>query len=202
MNSIIEVSKEATELRKQAPSSIISAYSVDLQDSACAVFPTVDKCSEVESPKLGVMSEAFPARKDPRSGDDIEDMAVVWMKSQFIAVSMFCGAREKMSDWQSKALCTQIINEHPTLTLMEFILFCARLRSFRYGKFYGSIDPAAILDALGQFVQDRNRDIWKRKEEEERIAKEKEWEEHLKHSITYEQWQEIKARQDKNKLHI
>ena len=103
------------------PSEIIAAYSIDLQNSALAAFPTVDKANEVASPKLGVMSEAFPETIDARTNESVKDMAVVWMESQLLAVSMFCGAREKMSEWQSKSLCTQIINENPQLTLMEFI---------------------------------------------------------------------------------
>ena len=173
-NSITEVSKAATELRKIKPSQIISAYSIDLQDGAMAAFPTVDMARDVASPMLGVMSEAFPATIDRRSGEEVKDMAVVWMESQLIAVSMFCGAREKMSEWQSKALCTQIISEHPTLTMMEFILFCARLRSSRYGKFYGSIDPAEILGSLATFLKDRDVDLWRRaeKDKEQRDAEE------------------------------
>lgn len=187
-NSIIEVSKEATELRKQSPSTIIGAYDISLQDSAMAAFPTIDKCSEIDSPKLGVMSEAFPSRIDSRTGEEIKDMAVVWMQGQLIAVSMFCGAREKMNEWQSKSLCTQIINEHPTLTMMEFILFCARLRSARYGKFYGSIDPAEILGSLDMFLKDRNYDIWKREDELENARREKEAEESHNNAITYEEF--------------
>lgn len=179
-------------LRKETPSSIIAAYSIELQNSAAAAFPTVDKAGDVSSPMLGVMSEAFPAHTDPRTGEEVKDMAIVWMQGQLLAVSMFCGARDKMTDWQSNSLCAQIINEHPTLTLMEFILFCARLRSSKYGKFYGSIDPAAILGALDLFIQDKHRDIYKRRDEEERIAKEKELEEGRKNAITYGQWQLLK----------
>lgn len=175
------------------PSEIITAYSIDLQSSAMAAFPTIDKAGEVDSPKLGVMSEAFPEVVDPRTKETIKDMAVAWMESQLLAVSMFCGAREKMTEWQSKSLCTQIINEHPQLTLMEFILFCARLRSSRYGKFYGSIDPAEILGSLDLFLKDRNHDLWRRQEEEEKKKQEKEWKEHLTKAITYEEYLRRKA---------
>lgn len=185
-------------LRKtMKPSEIISAYNIDLQSSAMAAFPTVDKASEVASPKLGVMSEAFPEAIDPRTGETIKDMAVTWMESQLLAVSMFCGARDKMNEWQSKSLCTQIINEHPQLTLMEFILFCARLRSARYGKFYGSIDPAEILGSLEMFLKDRNRDLWKRQEEEEKLRKEREQEESRRTAITYEEHLRRKAERAK-----
>lgn len=187
-NSIIEVSKEAAELRKHAPSVIIGAYDISLQDKAIAAFPTVDRCSEVDSPQLGVLSEAFPAHIDKRTGEEIQDMAVVWMQGHLIAVSMFCGAREKMNEWQSKSLCNQIINEHPTLTLMEFILFCSRLRSAKYGKFYGSIDPAEILGSLDLFLKDKRQDIARHMEEVERQRREKEWEESRKNAITYEEF--------------
>lgn len=175
------------------PSEIIAAYSIDLQNSALAAFPTVDKANEVASPKLGVMSEAFPETIDARTNESVKDMAVVWMESQLLAVSMFCGAREKMSEWQSKSLCTQIINENPQLTLMEFILFCARLRSSKYGKFYGSIDPAEILGSLDLFLKDRNNDLWVRKEREEQARKAKEKEESMSKAISYEEYLRRKA---------
>lgn len=180
-------------LRSQTPSTLIGAYDISLQDSAMAAFPTIDKCEEVNSPMLGVMSEAFPSRTDERTGEEIKDMAVVWMQGQLIAVSMFCGAREKMNEWQSKSLCTQIINEHPTLTMMEFILFCARLRSAKYGKFYGSIDPAEILGSLDMFLKDKMHDIAKRDDELEKAHLEKEAEESRKNAITYEEYQRRKA---------
>lgn len=196
---ITEVSKEAKALRKaMKPSEIISAYSIDLQTSAMAVFPTIDKTSEVRSPKLGVMSEAFPETIDNRTGETVKDMAVTWMESQLLAVSMFCGAREKMNEWQSRSLCTQIISEHPQLTLMEFILFCARLRSARYGKFYGSIDPAEILGSLDMFLKDRSRDLWKRQEEEEKLRKEREYEEARKNAVSYEEYMRHKAERAKS----
>ena len=153
-----------------------------------AAFPTIDKCSEIDSPKLGVMSEAFPSRIDSRTGEEIKDMAVVWMQGQLIAVSMFCGAREKMNEWPYKSPCKQLIDEHHALTMMEFILFCARLRSARYGKFYGSIDPAEILGSLDQFLKDRKHDIWKREDELEKARREKEAEESRKNAITYEEY--------------
>lgn len=188
------MSKEAKALRKaMKPSEIISAYSIDLQASAMAAFPTIDKTSEVASPKLGVMSEAFPETIDARTGETVKDMAVAWMESHLLAVSMFCGAREKMNEWQSKSLCTQIIAEHPQLTLMEFILFCARLRSSKYGKFYGTIDPAEILGSLDMFLKDRNRDLWKRQEEEDKLRKERDYEEQVKNAISYEEYLRRKA---------
>lgn len=180
------------------PSEIITAYSIDLQSSAMAVFPTVDKANDIASPQLGVMSEAFPETIDPQTGETVKDMAVTWMESQLLAVSMFCGAREKMNEWQSKSLCMQIISEHPQLTLMEFVLFCARLRSSVYGKFYGSIDPAEILGSLSAFLKDRNHDLWKRQDEEEKLRKEREWEESRRTAISYEEHLRRKAARGKS----
>lgn len=194
MNSTLGISSEAQELRKNTPSQVISAYSPELQDMAIAAFPTVDRARDVYSPTLGVMSEAFPARMDDVSGAEIKDMAIVWMQSQLLTVSMFCGAKEKMNEWQSISLCKQIINEHPDLRLMEFILFCSRLRSFRYGKFYGSIDPAEILGSFNMFLVDRNRDLWEREEEDEKRRKAKEKAEHDKAAITFEEFIKMRAK--------
>lgn len=196
MNFITEVSKEATKLRKATkPSEIISAYNIDLQSGAMAAFPTVDMANEIDSPKLGVMSEAFPEAVDPRTNQTVKDMAVAWMESQLLAVSMFCGAREKMNEWQSKSLCVQIISEHPDLTLMEFILFCARLRSSKYGKFYGSIDPAEILGSLEMFLRDRKNDLWKRREKEK---KQREQEEREANCISYKEYLRLKKAKELN----
>ena len=189
-------------LRKSMkPSEIISAYNIDLQSSAMAAFPTVDKANEIASPQLGVMSEAFPETVDPLTGETVKDMAVTWMESQLLAVSMFCGARDKMNEWQSKSLCMQIISEHPQLTLMEFVLFCARLRSARYGKFYGSIDPAEILGSLDMFLKDRNHDLWRRQDEEEKLRKEREAEESRRNAISYEEYLRRKEERAKSLKH-
>ena len=92
---------------------------------------------------------------------------VMFLKAHLVRVCEFVGVKEKLSDWQLQTLCVQIYNECPTLTMSEFILFCARLRTGRYGKFYGSVDPQLVFMFFGEFLEEKRSDYlsWKRQQE-------------------------------------
>lgn len=159
---------------KYAPSQIIKAFPSTLQEGAKSAFPTIEMCGEIESPTLGTMSDAYPEYTDRETGETIEDMAVVWMKAQLISVCTFVGVQEKLNDWQMRSLCHQIVAENPDVTLIEFILFCSRLRSRDYEDFYGSVDPSGVLKSFNKFLEDRSEDyenrrlaLKKQKEEQE-----------------------------------
>lgn len=114
----------------------------------------------------------------------------VWIKTQIVVVNDFIGVKEKMNDIQLNTLCDQILVEYGGLNLLEFALFCSRLRSGKYESFYGSVDPMRIMQSLEDFMEDRRRDINKAVEVEEKIRKEKELKEHRKTAITYEQYRQ------------
>lgn len=82
-----------------------------------------------------------------------------------------------MDKEQINAVCQQIYNLCPTLTMTEFILFCARVRSGKYESFYGSVDPLKILKSFDAFLKDRSKDYIEeryRKSDEERLRQEQE----------------------------
>ena len=82
-----------------------------------------------------------------------------------------------MDKEQINAVCQQIYNLCPTLTMTEFILFCARVRSGKYESFYGSIDPLKILTSFDTFLKDKSKDYIEeryRKIEEEKLREEQE----------------------------
>ena len=181
------------ELSKFRPSELLTAFNTDLQDTVMAAMPTVDRCRDIPSPTLGELSELSPGGVDKVTGKTVKNIALVWLQSQLLAVSLFCGVREKMSEWQSTAVCRQIVSQYPWLTMTEFVLFCARLRSQCYGKFYGGIDPSEIMGSLEKFISERQRDVWKRMEDEERAEQERRDEESSKNCITYEEYKRRKA---------
>lgn len=152
------------------------------------VCKSVLDANKIWSPKLGVMSEAYPQTFFEDTGETIQDMAVAWMKTQLIGVSLFVGVKEKMSDWQLENVCTQIISEHPKTTLIEFILFCARLRSGMYEEFYGSVDPMQILKSFNSFIEDKKRDYWKEYDIREEKRKAREAEEDRKKAMSYDEF--------------
>lgn len=152
--------------------------------SAC---PTIDLCAEVNSPMLSTLAQAYPAITTDK-GEKVESTAITWMQAHLVAVSQYVNVKIKMSDWQMNALCQQLIADYPYITMMEFILFCARLRSGRYGSFYGSIDPLIITKAFSSFMDDRNQDYGKRYERERKERAELEAEESRRNSISWEDY--------------
>lgn len=143
-----------------------------------------------EAPTLGEMARAY--------GDMV---AVAFLKAQFIKINDFAGSKQKISDGQLEDLSLQIVAEYPHLNLLEVIVFCGRLRSGMYGEFYGSVDPMKILYGLGLFCKDREKDISRyetAREKEELARKREEW---AKNSISWEEWQAIKAEAEKKSLH-
>lgn len=161
-------------------------FPTGLQVVIMGACPTVDCCAKVESPMLGTLAMAYPTFYD-NEGKKI-DIALSWMKGQFTEVSAFANVKEKMNDWQLECLCQQILADYPTLTMMEFILFCARLRSGLYEDFYGSIDPMRILKSFRMFIEDKRKDWWRAEEERSREEREREAEESRKNAITWEQY--------------
>lgn len=95
------------------------------------------------------------------------------MNAHLLVVSDFVGAKNKITATQLRAVGEQILTMFPTLTMVEFILFCARLRAGSYGVFYGSVDPQKILTAFKDFLEDREHD-YRVKEDEVRKTREAE----------------------------
>lgn len=186
------IEKQAAAVRERySPAEITAAYPIDLQTVATSKFETVDQCEALPSPMIGAVQAAYIEQAG-------YDVALEWMKGQMVAVSKFVNVAQKMDEWQLASLCRQMMGEAPEIRLCEFVLFCARLRSGRYGRFYGMINPTDIIAAFDKFRQERAADLgrkWKR-EEEERIAREDA--EHAKQCISYEEWTRRKEAARKN----
>ena len=160
---------------------------MDLQTVAMSACPTIDCCQKVESPTLSTLSIAYPAFVT-RDGKKIENTAITWMQGQLLAVCNFVNVSGKMTDWQLITLCQQIIADHPTITMMEFVLFCSRLRSGQYCSFYGTIDPLLILKAFSDFVEDRKKDYWRKMEADRKEKAEREAAEAKKNAVSWEEY--------------
>ena len=188
LTSIITTSSRenlAENLRKRySPSALTGEYNIDLQVIAMSACPTIDLCADVKSPMLSTLAQAYPAAITPK-GEKVESTAITWMQAHLVAVSKYVKVKMKMSDWQMNALCQQLIADYPHITMMEFILFCARLRSGQYGSFYGSIDPLLISHAFARFMEDRNQDYGRRYERDRKVREEREAEESRRNSISW-----------------
>lgn len=132
----------------------------------------------------------------------MEYVSRVLIKTHLLGVSDFVGVKTKMEDWQMDELCDQIAMEYGDLNVLEFICFCSRLRSGKYETFYGNIDPMQITKSLESFYEDRRYDINRAWEAEEKVRRDKEWEESRKKAISFEEWYERLPDDEKEKASI
>ena len=103
-----------------------------------------------------------------------EAVAVDWIKAQLEVVNSFSNVQQRLNTEQLIAIGEQIYGLYPELNLLEFSLFCGRLRRGMYEKWYGSVDGQKILISLDAFMKDRERDIASRREEEHKKIREQE----------------------------
>lgn len=191
------VSKKALELRdKFQATTLLASFNTDLQDVICGACRTIDQCERIKSPTISLLEEAYPTEyfSDGTIG---ESAAMSFMTAHLIVVSDFVGAREKITEFQLRAVGEQIVSMYPTLTMVEFILFCSRLRAGRYGSFYGSVDTQQILKSFEKFLAERERDYKVKEEREQEEKKEREKEMARKNAMSGE---DLKKAMDEGKL--
>lgn len=88
-----------------------------------------------------------------------EDTVVVWFCQQLEDVNTFSSVRGKLSIDNQKRFAKHTMAEYPNLKVSEFLLFFHRLKSGRYGRFYGAVDALFIANALTVFTQERKSDL-------------------------------------------
>lgn len=107
------------------------------------------------------------------------NMPAMWMLPQIFDLCEFTGVR-KMDEHQAINLANVIANEYGYLKVSELLLFFYRMKTGRYGVFFGAVDPMRIMEALKQFMNERSLEYEKRENE----LKEREREERAKNAIT------------------
>lgn len=84
------------------------------------------------------------------------NFAEEWLIPQIYDLSVFTGAKKGLSEMQQEMLVRMIASEYPQLKVTEILLFFYRFKTGRYGRFYGSVDPMVVMEALGTFLQERD----------------------------------------------
>lgn len=186
------VSKQAVELRclYPKPSALLAEYSTDLQGQVGAACPTVDLCRQIPSPTLSVLAEAYPA-------NGAVSAVSVFLQSHLAVVCAYADTKSKMDADVLADLCQQIAAEHCGLTMIEFVLFCNRFRSKRYGDFYGSVAPSHILAALNTFEGEKRFDQNEAYGRELAARMKCEAKERSEKSVTWEEYCKMKGKDPK-----
>lgn len=124
------------------------------------------------APTLGLLKKAY--------GDN---MPVMFLLPQIYDLCEFTSAK-KMSIEQATCLSEIIANEYGYLKASELLLFFYRMKAGHYGKFYGSVDPMAVMVALGEFMKEREQAYSKRGSEE----RQRERDETYKNAISLDEY--------------
>ena len=102
-----------------------------------------------------------------------ENAAAIWLTSQLTDLGLYAGVNGTLTERQYMQLAWMIVSEFGFLKATELMLFFYRMKSGRYGHFYGSIDPMVIMETLRKrFMPERAAVIDKAESEQRRLERE------------------------------
>lgn len=87
------------------------------------------------------------------------DAAESWLEIQLQDLSEFAGCKDKLTTRQLEQTAKMICANYGWLNAAEIQLFFARFKAGMYGKFYGVVDPLKIMDAVKDFLKQRNLEL-------------------------------------------
>ena len=114
--------------------------------------------------------------------------ATRWLATHLIELNEYCGVGKKMSIQQIDQCAKLMVSQYGWLKPQEFMLFFLKFKAGEFGRFYGSIDPMVIANAISDFVKVRNTILDKAYAERERVEREAQDEAARKIAITYEEY--------------
>lgn len=110
-----------------------------------------------DAPTLVIMRKAY--------GDAFP---ATWLLPQILNLVIFSNSKSTLDDKQAEFLAEVIANEYGFLKASELLLFFYNFKTGKYGRFYGVVDPMRIMEALGEFKDERDRVIEQHRREEEK----------------------------------
>lgn len=151
---------------------LLTIFNPSKQTEYCS---NIDRCFTGNAPSIRRVSIAYS-----------ENIAETWLEIQLKDLSDYAGCREKLSVAQMEEMARMITIRFGHLKLTELMMFFVLLKSGRFGKFYGSIDPMMIMASLSEFMTIRANKI-DEIEERDRIEARKNQVD-TSNCITYSEW--------------
>ena len=97
-----------------------------------------------------------------------EGTAATWLIAQIHDLCEFTNSRGKLDERQMTMLAEIIANEYAFLKSSELLLFFYNFKAGKYGRFYGTVDPLIIEEALAEFMAERQHQIDLKESEEKK----------------------------------
>lgn len=142
----------------------------------------------VTSPKICLFGD-YPTLAAIKAYGDKTPMA--WLIPQLYNLSEYCGCKDKLQGMSLEECAFTIVSEYYFLKISELMLFFHRFKAGKYGRFYGSVDPLVIMEALDEFAKERRE--WIRRYEREEEERRRVEEEKKNPSMNRDEWLEIKT---------
>lgn len=133
-------------------SSFLRKFNPDMQ---IVVAKNEEKAFLSNTPSLGLLKRTYG-----------KNVVAMWLMPQIWDLCEYTNSKGKLNESQALQLAEMIAIEYGYMKVTEILLFFYRLKCGRYGKFYGSIDPMAIMMALDEFRKERRDFLAGHKEEE------------------------------------
>ena len=86
----------------------------------------------------------------------------------------------------------------PWMTTPDVLIFLQRFKEGRYERFYGTYSPQVVMQSLQQYLKEREREMQRLDRERLNRKVMREAAEAKQNAITREQWEAIKAKQQKD----
>ena len=123
-----------------------TAYSTALQPLLLA---NPDKAYSEKSPAIGDLGRMYHAEEAP----------ALWVEAQLMTLD-FASQTKEGADMQALTEFSRLFAaQYPGIKLTEFLLFVARFKLGRYGKFYGYFDTLTIGEAFRKFLRERGDEL-------------------------------------------
>lgn len=119
-----------------------------------------------KNPESAILSEDAPTLAIMRKVYG-EEFPATWLMPQVLDLVVFSNSKNTLDDKQAEFLAEVIANEYYFLKASELLLFFYNFKTGKYGRFYGVVDPMRIMEALGEFKDERDRVIEQHRKETE-----------------------------------
>lgn len=161
----------------------MSRFNPDVQRYCAA---NVEKCFTGNTPTIFEVRRAYSAATVDS-----------WLDIQLADLVRFCGVKGKEEFTRIIDPVIQVISDNfGYLKLSELMLFFQQFKAGQYGRFYGSVDPMVITEALQQFLEfraDRLAVIERKRRAQEQVRRQAERAELERRGelLSAEEWKEI-----------
>lgn len=83
----------------------------------------------------------------------------VWIKTQILGIDFVSSTKESADNDAVNEFAQLFSRQYSHIKLTEFLLFIARFKLGRYGKFYGYFDMLTIGEAFRKYLKERSDEL-------------------------------------------